>query len=279
MKLQSITTGRALYIVLACFTINCGAPDDKAFNEQDSVYDYDESVSTSEQAKRLEPKTNHKNVKDVFNEYVTNITAETNCEDHEHEFAVAKNHENFGQCERIILTAKNQDKTLNGNSVNFLWFVADPSVVELVCPVENDNKLCRSKGKLDIFDNVGGGEPKAAVIACAINNCLDSQPKDCHDLVCSTISIASVFNLEGGWLIHGDTLKKDLIMIPYQDGRRFVDHDLFIHDGLINGLTIQFEMDGRIFTGEILSQNHLQGTILDSTDMSVVGQWFAERLS
>ncbi|MFH1620812.1 MAG: hypothetical protein ABIB04_01870 [Patescibacteria group bacterium] len=264
---------------LAYLLINCGSADTDEDYENITTYDAGKSPVVNKRDYGLESIFDYKKTKNTSASPVTEILIETGCPDHKQEFAVAKNHEDFGKCERIMLTAKNHDVVLDNETVNFLWFVADPNVVELDCAYTANRNVCRPKGKIDIFDLLAVSEPETSITACVINNCLEQAADDCENLVCADIGITSIFNLEGGWNIHSDILEKDLVTIPYQDGRRFTDDDLLINSGLINGLTIQFEMIDRIYTGQILSQDSIHGTVLDSTDMNVIGEWFAERLS
>lgn len=271
-----------LYLSLAGLLLNCGSAENSR-DEVIIVQPPDGLIGDFVPENRLE--TQDQYVKDRESDapaearYVTKISASTNCPNRELEFAVAKNHEDFSRCERVVLTAQGNHADLFDGELDFLWFVLDKNAIGLECPAEYASSLCQLKGNLDVFDADDGLEPQSTIVACAMNDCQEVDGDDCEDLVCTAISVSSIFNLEGGWKIQSPLLDEDLIMIPYQDGRRFEDQDLFIIRGMINGTNISFYRDGFIFSGSIVSPTYLHGTILNSTDMSVIGEWSALRLS
>jgi len=214
-------------------------------------------------------------------DYATDVVVTADCEMNPMEMAVAKQHQTDTPCEHIVMTAAGGG---GGDfyeiGLPFSWSVVDPTVVELFFPFGPDGNYATPIGKLDTFDLDGAVEPRTAVWACAMNGCPDPRPADCNDLVCATVNVLSVVNVEGSWILAGATFDDGAAADLTQDGRTFKDTWTGVKKGSVIGAFVSFEIDDYLYQGIIApDRNHLKGQVWDSIGSNLLGDWRAERSS
>lgn len=214
-------------------------------------------------------------------DYATDVLITAGCEMNPDTAAVAKQHGNPSLCEHVVATpARNDDGDFYEVASSFLWGIADADVADVPCMGQENDGYCHATGKEDVFDTGDEEEPATLVMACAVNHCPDPRPPDCADLVCASVTIASVVNLEGAWILNGATFDPPLVMSPAQDGRSFADATIGLQDGAVDGTSVSFSIGDYLYEGTFAGdRDHLQGEAWELMTLSSVGAWSAERAS
>jgi hypothetical protein len=132
----------------------------------------------------------------------------------------------------------------------------------------------------DAFDAADSLPPAADIIACAVNTCPNPTPEDCLPMLCTGFTIEVAINVEGAWLLMDQMTENRLPVNLIQDGGSFVDPVAHLHDGKINGTTINFELGDYAYSGIILSdRTSMQGLVFDLIGDNPAGTWSAVRLA
>lgn len=213
-----------------------------------------------------------------FANYATEITLFGGCEETPKKMAVAKEHQSLTPCESLLATAWRTENGIRREvPANFIWTVEDSKIAEIVCEDSPRRSLCRPIGKTDVIDTWGGFEPETEVFACVLNACPALRPADCEDIVCTSVSVVSVVNLEGEWLMAAPIFDEKTLLRISQDGRSFKDKALNVEDGGIDGQAIEFELGDYAFDG-ILDPDRrlLSGDIYEMMTLDSIGPWWAK---
>lgn len=215
--------------------------------------------------------------------YATDVVMIAGCETDPETIAVAANHEHESLCEYFAPVAAYDDGNGNFDEVaaQFMWASTDPYVVGLSYPLGPNNNLAYPHGKRDVFDAGGNEEPTSIIVACAVNDCPDDAlPYECPLMVCATMTVLSVVNLEGTWELSGPAIPPDTLMNPAQDGRSFEDDAIGAWKGSVHGSTMRFDIGDYRFEGEIApDRDHLSGQVIELMGYSDIGTWSATRIS
>jgi len=212
-------------------------------------------------------------------DYATDVYLNAGCDLNPPTAAVAANHATESLCEHVIgIAARNDDGDFYEIGVPFEWTVEHPALLGLVCQNGPSDNFCRPFGAHDLFDGDGEAEPSTAVWGCAVNDCPDPRPADCADLVCRSVTIVTVVNLEGAWSFTDPMTEAPVLLTIAQDGRTFEDQDGLIEHGTVFGATVGFESGDYLYEGILSSdRSAMSGTVTDLLTLSTAGVWSAVR--
>ncbi len=216
---------------------------------------------------------------EIVDQYTTHINFYADCDINPPEMATAKKYQAEPLCSRIVATAMtNLDGHSFEEATSFDWYVADTEVLTLMCADEPWLNLCWPVGQQDVFDLNTGVEPETTVAVCTQNICPEPLPPDCEDVVCRSIQVKTVVNLQGSWQMSDQPAYNAGVMNLIQDGRGFSDEHLGLDHGQIMADSVQFEIDDYLYQGQIhAGRDQMHGTIMEMMGMTVIGTWTANR--
>lgn len=215
--------------------------------------------------------------------FATDVIMTAGCGMDQDVVAVAANRNDETMCESLSATAACYDAEGDYFEVgaSFLWTSLRPDIVSVPHIDGTDGTLAYLHGNRDIFDEGGVKEPTSTVIACTMNDCSDDDVDDgCQAMVCATATVASVVNLEGGWLMSGISIDPGTVIHPLQFGRTFTDPTFGLVKGTITGTKTSFEIGDYRYDGDIApDRSHISGHVTELMGYSVIGPWTAVRIT
>lgn len=212
-------------------------------------------------------------------EYATDVYLNAGCEMNPPDAAVAANHATEALCEHVIgIAARNDDGDFYEIGAPFEWTVENPTILDLVCLNGPSDDFCRPVASHDIFDGGDEIEPSTVVWGCVVNDCPDPRPDDCADLVCRSVTVVSVVNLEGEWSFTDAMTEDSVPLTILQDGRAIEESNGFIKNGSVYGAIVNFESGDYLYEGTVSpDRSSMGGTAIELITLTDAGNWSAIR--
>jgi len=212
--------------------------------------------------------------------YATDLLLNAGCMMNPEEMAVIAKHDPPSLCEHIVATpAQNADGDFFEVAAAISWTIEDESVISLECVNGPDDNSCAVHGLSDLFDVKNGKEPCTLVTACALNECPDPSPSDCMASVCSSATVCSVVNIEGGWSLDWPSFQNGSVASFAQYGRWFEDDPFDIDEGFVDGDSVSFTWGDYAFEGTLSADRAtITGSATDLITFSSPTDWSATRL-
>lgn len=211
-------------------------------------------------------------------ERVDEVQMNAGCTINPARMAVANGHDIPSMCEYVNMTAVAVESG-DGYEIGapFVWALAGDDIVNLDCFNGPHDNVCGVRGHTDIFEVFSADEPAVQLMSCAMNACaLDDA--GCEPLVCATVTIDLVVNIEGTWNVTSDPIYPDSTLQLVQDGRSFTAQNIAIHDGSVDGPRIYFTSGDYAYSGILLpGKSAILGTVTDLLTMSYSSIWAATR--
>lgn len=169
----------------------------------------------------------------------------------------------------------NLDGDTYEGGVDVQWSVSDSSCMGLEFPFGNTAEFAIPQTWTDMFDMPGYAEPLLQVTGCGFNNCPTAQTS-CKPMVCTSVPIVSVVNLEGLWVFSGKTFEEQPSGGIAQHGRNFTISDLDGKYGYVYLDIVQFRRNDALYQGILLPDRlNIQGHVWDLMNDDLIGEWSA----
>jgi len=210
-------------------------------------------------------------------DYLPNAILIRTCESEPDEVAVTFNTPNYRFCHIIQATAYHSgEEGASEVSATFEWSVADPSMVHLDLPWnDQDDGPVTSAAFYDIFSSPDNLEPHTQVTVCATPR--TGWPVDHTTPLCRTIPLSVIANTDGDWIFTGYGFSPDGDKVQIvQDGRYLVVGDTGV--GTVYGTHVHYYLDGYEFSATLMDRTHMEGSINIAGHPDVIGEFQAVRL-
>lgn len=176
-------------------------------------------------------------------------------------------------CEHIIAIAYFED---HGDLYDigrwFTWSNDASTDIAINC-IGLGNDFCWATGIHDLFDTDDLEEPEAFVMACTENECTEAMP-GCQPIVCSSIQVLSIVNLEGTWTSSWASVPDGEVLTFMQDGRTIQDASAHTKFGWVQGAHVSFDKGDYRFEGDLSSdRTTIEGAVTDLITNSPAGNW------
>jgi hypothetical protein len=211
--------------------------------------------------------------------YATDLHLNAGCMGNPDEFAVIAKHDPPSLCEHIVATpAQNADGDFFEVAAAISWTIEDTTVISLECENGSDDNSCTVRGLSDIFDAGNNEEPCTLLTACALNECPTPAPPDCAAMVCRSVTVCSVVNIEGTWSLDWSSFQEGSLASFAQYGRWFEDGAFPLDEGFILGDSISFPWGEYTFSGMLdKDRSTIKGEVQNILTDSPAGPWKAVR--
>ncbi|MEO5928154.1 MAG: hypothetical protein ABIO72_05520 [Patescibacteria group bacterium] len=181
-------------------------------------------------------------------------------------------------CEHIIALGVVDD---HGDTYDvgceFDWSSAAAADISISCKNSPHDDFCWAVGHHDVFDSWNGNEPSSFVMAC-VNNVCANEPPDCQPIVCNSVVVHSIVNLEGTWANSWASAPENETLTFIQDGRLFKDPVAHAQNGTVYGTHVTFNYGDYLFEGDLLDRNTITGNVTELMTDTSAGSWTMTRV-
>lgn len=211
-------------------------------------------------------------------EFTTIVYLNAACDMNPSTMAVVAGRTEPALCEHIIgIPIFEYDGEMFELAREFDWSSEAAGDISISCKSGPHDDFCWAVGHHDLFDMWDGMEPSSFIMACTNNTCTDEMPY-CQPIVCSSVMVYSVVNLEGTWTLAWSSVPGGETVTLTQEGRLFGDAATHVKNGFVDGAHVSFDQGDYHFEGDLTSdRTHMNGEMWDLIMGSPAGSWSMTR--